>query len=320
MNNSRWIDMRLKIRHFFRKYKRIIIVSIVIWLVIIAVNYILKNMDFAKVPYTTYEPNKAVMDDSKVPTRLQEPISNIIDTFISECNNKEYEKAYELIADDCRKAKFSDSIDNFKEYVNTNFSTKKVHNIQDFSNLNDIYIYNVKILDDIMATGMTDSGYSFYEEKFVIRDTKEGLKLSILGYVATEEMNVLAQDDNMRVKVLSKIINYDNEQYELEITNRTSNYIILYDGSVSNEIEINIGDQNRQMITENREGIIKISPMEKTNIKVSFTKFADDGRTTKELKFNAIRILGQYSIDETQRENDIQNAKDKYSLSIDLDQ
>lgn len=318
--NSWWLDQRLKVRQFFRKYKRVIIVALVIWIVIIVINQIIKNMDFSKVPYTTYEPNKAVMDDSSVPTKLQEPISKIIDNFITACNEKDYEKAYGYIADDCKEVKFSNKIDNFKEYVDTNFDTKKVYNIQDFSNLDDTYIYNVKILEDMMATGMTNSGYSFYEEKFVIRNTKEGLKLSILGYVQTDEMNILAQDNNLRIKINKRIVNYDNEQYEIEITNRTSDYIVLYDGSISNEIEINIGDQKRQMITDNREGLIMISPMSKETIKVSFTKFADDGRTSTELIFNAIRILDRYSNNQEEREADIENAKEKYSLTIDLDQ
>lgn len=313
---NRWIDIRLKIRRFFRKYKRIVISGIVVWIVIIAINYILKNIDFSKVPYTTYEPNKAIMDDSKVPTKLQEPISNLISDFISSCNDKDYEKAYNMLADDCKEMKFSNKIDSFKEYVDTNFNTKKVHNIQDFSNLEDTYIYNVKILDDVLATGMTDSAYSFYEEKFVIRNTKEGLKLSILGYIKTDEMNILAMDDNMRIKVINKIINYDNEQYEVEITNKTGNYIVLYDGSLTNEIEINIGNQRRQMLTDNKEGFILINPMETKTIKMSFTKFADDGRTSKELIFNAIRILESYSAGKT----DVNNAKEKYSLNIDLDQ
>lgn len=311
-----WIDLRLKIRRFFRKYKRIIFVAIIIWLVIIAINYIIKNIDFEKIPYTTYEPNVAVMDNSKVPTKLQEPISNIIEDFINACNNKSYEKAYNMLADDCREMKFGNEIDEFKTYVDTNFDRKKVHNIQDFSNLEDTYIYNVKILDDVMATGMTDSAYSYYQEKFVIRNTKQGLKLSILGYVQTENLDILAMDDNMRIKVVNKVINYDNELYEVEITNKTGDYILLYDGSLTNEIEINIGNQKRQMLTDNREGLIILNPMETETIKMSFTKFADDGRTSRELIFNAIRVLNNYNVDNL----DFSDTKEKYSLIIDLDQ
>ena len=39
-----FIDTRLKIRRFFKKYKKIIIFIIIIWAIIFVVNYILKKV------------------------------------------------------------------------------------------------------------------------------------------------------------------------------------------------------------------------------------------------------------------------------------
>ena len=38
-----FIDTRLKIRRFFKKYKRIIIFIVILWAIIYVVNYILKK-------------------------------------------------------------------------------------------------------------------------------------------------------------------------------------------------------------------------------------------------------------------------------------
>ena len=37
-----WLDIRLKVNDFFKKYKKIFIIVIIAWLIIIAVNYLLR--------------------------------------------------------------------------------------------------------------------------------------------------------------------------------------------------------------------------------------------------------------------------------------
>lgn len=97
-----FIDTRLKIRRFFKKYKKIIIFIIIIWAIIFVVNYILKNMPKEDIPETTYEPNVSVMTEDEVPDKWHETIESTIETFVQRCNNKEYEAAYNMLSDDCK--------------------------------------------------------------------------------------------------------------------------------------------------------------------------------------------------------------------------
>ena len=165
-----WLDIRLKIARFFRKHKRKIIIIIIIWSIIIMINYYLKYRQKVILPQTTYEPHSPVIDKTdKVPEKLKEPISNLIKDFVENCNNKNYDAAYNLLSEEY-KTRYYPSIDKFKEHIDEMFPNKKIYNIQDFSNLNNTYVYRVRLLDDILTDGTTD-GYSFNEEKYVFDNT-----------------------------------------------------------------------------------------------------------------------------------------------------
>lgn len=236
-----FLDLRLKVRNFFKKYKKLLIIIIIVWAIIIAINYFLKQLNENQKPTTTYEPNKAVMDDSEVPKALQEPINNLIGEFVGYCNDKNYETAYSMIDADCKEISYP-TIDNFKAYVDNIYTTKKIYNIQNFSNVDNNYIYNVRILDDIMATGTNGNGYLYYEEKFVLKDTDQGLKLSIGGFIEKKDLNISTEDEYLKIEIPYKIVEYDTETYVVKITNRTQNPIVLLDDSISNEIELSLND------------------------------------------------------------------------------
>lgn len=308
-----FLDLRLKVRNFFKKYKKLLIIIIIVWAIIIAINYFLKQLNENQKPTTTYEPNKAVMDDSEVPKALQEPINNLIGEFVGYCNDKNYETAYSMIDADCKEISYP-TIDNFKAYVDNIYTTKKIYNIQNFSNVDNSYIYNVRILDDIMATGTNGNGYLYYEEKFVLKDTDQGLKLSIGGFIEKRDLNISTEDEYLKIEIPYKIVEYDTETYVVKITNRTQNPIVLLDDSISNEIELSLGNQRRNM-QNSSENLIMVNARETKTVKLYFTKFVDDGNIPEKLMFNAVRVLQSYSGNE---QNTVDNAIDKYSLNIDL--
>lgn len=308
-----FLDLRLKVRNFFKKYKKLLIIIIIVWAIIIAINYFLKQLNENQKPTTTYEPNKAVMDDSEVPKALQEPINNLIGEFVGYCNDKNYETAYSMIDADCKEISYP-TIDSFKAYVDNIYTTKKIYNIQNFSNVDNNYIYNVRILDDIMATGTNGNGYLYYEEKFVLKDTDQGLKLSIGGFIEKKALNISTEDEYLKIEIPYKIVEYDTETYVVKITNRTQNPIVILDDSISNEIELSLGTQKRNM-QNSSDNLIMVNAREAKTVKLYFTKFVDDGNIAEKLIFNAVRVLQSYSGNE---QNTIDNAIDKYSLNIDL--
>lgn len=316
MNNK--AKIHLKIRDFYNKYKKVIFIILIIWTSIFVINRFLKD-DFNanNTPSTTYNPHTSVMNqENVVPEKLQQPIEDLIKQYVTYCNNAEYENAYNMLTDECKTQVFG-SLKNYEEYIKKIFGTGgKIYNIQDFSNLDNTYIYNVRILDDILANGTTN-GYGYYEEKITITGTNSNdLKLNVANFVASENLTIFAEDDYLRIEILGKNIEYDKEIYRVKFTNKSEYPIVLANNREEFEIGIYIGDQTRQANLPIANLVVQ--PNSSQTIDLEFTKFADDGRQTSLMIFNAIRILQSYSGSADKYEKELNEAIKLYSLTLNL--
>lgn len=304
-----WLDFRLKVRKFFREHKRVIIIIVIVWGLVIAINYFLKGKQDPVKPITTYDPHSPVMDETgKVPEEYKEPINNLIDNYINYCNNKEYENAYNLLSNEF-KGKYCKTLDEFKSYVDELFDEKKIYNIQNYSNVNNVYVYQLRLLEDILATGTTD-GYDYKEEKVVIKEEDGVLKLSLNGYIGEEQLGIIAEDEYMRVNIVKKTIKYDTETYTIEFKNKTNNYIKIADNTQSNEVVLQVGNDKRK--AQNLEnGNIIVIPNYTYTREITFNKRFDTGEDATAVMFDAIRVLPEFS-------SNIDKAIKLYSLTINL--
>ena len=311
-----WLDFRLKIMRFFRKHKKKIIIILIVWAIIIAINYYLKYRPKVYVPKTTYEPHSPVMDNTEnVPENYKQPISNLIHNYVEYCNNKDYESAYNLLSTEF-KNRYCNNLDDFKTYVDNIFNTKKIYNIQNFSNLKNTYVYRVRLLDDIMADGTTDD-YKYSEEKYVIKEENGILKLSLNGYCGQENMDIEVENDDMKIKFIKKDIQYDKATYTVQITNKTDNYIVLVDSTTNDEIQIKyINSIKTAKYLKNTS--FYIDPHSSETREITFDEYFDDYDEPKKWYLNAVRILPEYSAEEENAEKEMENAVKLYSLAIDL--
>lgn len=308
--------IQLKIRDFYQKYKKVIFIVLIVWLVIFAINQLLKeNPNENTAPSTTYAPHTSIMNTGKsVPEKLQEPIENMVKQYFDYCNNGEYQKAYDMLSDECKQYEFI-SLNAFEKYIKEIFGNGgKIYNIQDFSNLDNTYIYKVRILDNILANGTTD-GYGYYEEKITIKgDKPDNLKLNIGDFINQENLLVFAEDDYLKIEILNRVINYETEVYTVKFTNKTEYPIVLANNKEGLEIGIYIGDQTRKLNLEVANIVIPANTSQTRELE--FTKFADDGKRTDTMIFNAIRVLQSYSGNASTYEEEINNAIKLYSMTI----
>ena len=309
-----FIDTRLKIRRFFKKYKKVMIFIIILWAIIFLVNYVLKNMPKEEIPETTYEPNISVMTDDEVPKKWQETIESTIDTFVRRCNNKEYENAYNMLSEECKEEVYP-TLNSFQKYVDARFKEKRAYSIQNFSNVGKQYIYDVNLMEDLMATGLTGQNFYYDEEKFVFTENDKTLKLSIDGFVRKTDLNMFAEDENLKINIYSKNVFYDHETYKVTITNRSSHPIVIADGSTKNEITLYTGEDNRNEKAVGSYGIV-LKPNETKSYTFLFNKYCDDGRAPEYMMFNDIRVLRSYSGNESTKQEELDNAIRRYTLRI----
>ena len=307
-----WTDLRIKVRDFFKKHKRKIYIAFIILFLVIFVNSLLEPGKEVIKRITTYEPHVSIMDDnSSVPEKLQTPIEETIDKFINYCNKKEYGNAYDLLTEECKEVAYS-TIDDFKKYVNVRFPNKKLYAIQNYSNLNKKYIYQIKIFDDYLASGLTNQEYSYYDEKITVVEENNEIKLSIGKFIEKVDIKNVAEDDYLKIDIKYKILNYDTETYHVKITNRSEYTAVIADNTVGfGEIILDLGKEYRNREDNYLSNII-LSPGEVQEYDLTFPKFYDDGDTSQNLVFNAIRIIRNYDGDSLKEENSIT----KYSIKM----
>lgn len=302
--------IKTTIINFFKKHGKKIIIILFVWGVILAINYFVGKMEDVPEIQTNYKPHESVMENGNVPTDLQDPIEQIIGQFVENCNNKDYEAAYNLLTEDCQNNIYPD-MELFKQYVDSVFPNKKIYNIQNFSNKDEVYIYTVNILNDILASGLNnEKDEQVYSEKYIVKKENGQLKLSIREYVGRQNLSYMYEDEYMKIKIESVDVKYDNIVYNLNITNKSENYIVYSDYSVDYEIALDTSEGLKRRADEVLEPII-LDKLETKNFSVKFTIFYDEDTVIQDMLFDYIRI---YESDE-----DYENGKnpiDDFAIKI----
>lgn len=311
-------NFRLKIREFFRNYKYIIILVIVALFIIIAVNQFFKNYEEPVIPQTSYKPNTPIINEKEeVPEEEQVPIQEIFDEYVGYCNQKDYQSAYNMLSTACKEAVYP-NIESFSKYIDAVFDQKKIYNIQNMSNIDGAYIYRIRYLDDILATGLTGEDSVWYDEDIITVVTEDGQKkLNIREFIKTEELNKVYENDYLRMEIKDKVIQYEAETYHITVTNRSEYTIVIADFSQENEVTLQAGSQTLSYEKE-YSNMMVIRPGETGYYTLMFGKDYDLSSETDSLNLNMVRILKSYTGTEETREEELKNAEAIYSVKIDL--
>lgn len=313
-----WTSLRIKIRDFWKKNKYKIIVAILAFLILVFINNYMKTHPAEPIHVSNYKPNEpAVVKKTKIPEKEKEPVNETIDRYIQYCNNKEYEKAYNMLSDECKQTVYPD-IEDYKEYIDLLFDQKKIYNLQNLANKKNEYLYRVRILDDILATGSTGEAHLFYDEDiFTLIKVVEEYKIGIRRFIKKEEINKLYEDDYMKMKLLDRVVQYDAETYTVEITNRSEYTLVFADFTENKEIALKVGSEYIGY-QKDLYNVVVIRPGQSTKFQFTFGKSYSLSKESEAIIFNAVRILKTYTGNEETKEEEINNAEKLYSFSFNL--
>lgn len=318
-----YTSFRLKVRHFIRKNKRIIFILVMAWLIIFGINMYLRNRTVDLVPNYTYDAHSSVIDSTtSTPKSLQEPIEDIIDEYVGYCNEGNYQKAFNMLSEDCRKYSFDNSVEKFMDHVLVKMPTPKKYSIQDYSNVNyngrKMYIYEIKYIDDYLATGITNSTYSFTSENLTFYKDDEGeLQMNSGNYIYHADIKSISENEYFKIDVIDKVVNYSIETYKVKLTNRSNYTVVVSDGEESDEVVLVLPNETRK---RSDVSDIVLEPQESITLDFTFPKFIDDGDESNSILFSSIRVMEKYSgtedVDEATIQSEIDNAISKFSMEV----
>lgn len=312
------IELRLKIRHWIKKYGKILFFIIIVWISIFIINKFLGDYQAEQVPNTTKTPQVAVMStNEKVSKKVQTSAEEFIESYVDACNQGKYQKAFAMISENCRKYEFNDDVEKFAKYVLEKMPTPKKYSIQSYSNTQGYYIYEVKYFDDMLATGLTNSEYNFTTEKMVLKKNSKGsFDIAVGNFIEYKDINSVAENDYLKIDVKNCMVRYSTQTYEVKLTNRTDYTIVVADNYIEDEISLALSGEYRG--TESGKTIV-LQPEGSLTVKLGFMKFVDDNDEAQSLLFSNIRVLEEYA--GVTSNNDVKKAEieksiDKFSMNV----
>ncbi len=316
-------EFRLKFKRFFRKYGKIFAIIFIIWAIIFIINLLIKNRNVKPKATTTYEAHTSVIDSTvSTPKSLQKPIEELIDEYIGYCNEGNYQKAFNMLSEECRKYEFNNNIKEYMKHVLVKMPIPKKYSIQDYSNIKygnkKLYIYEIKYTDDVLATGLTNSTYSYTTEKLTFYDGDNGIEMSAGNYIYYTDIKSISENEYLKIDVIGKVVNYSIETYEILLTNRSNYTVVIADGQEKDETILILPNESRKRVETSQ---IVLKPQENLRINMTFPKFVDDGDISQAIVFSSIRVMEKYSgtgeeISEEIKQSEIDNAISKFSMSV----
>ena len=156
-----------------------------------------------------------------------------INNFVDYCNKQDFERAYDLITDECKKQLFK-NVNEFKTtyYQNIFNGEKKNCTIENWVK----NTYRVNFTGDILATGKDDG--TVQQDYITVKEVDDGYKLNINNYIGYADINKKTTKDGITIEVVGRNTYKDYEEYTIKATNKTESLMQLDDVNSTNTLYI----------------------------------------------------------------------------------
>lgn len=317
-----FLDFKLKVIHFYRRNKKKIYIVALALGITISVNIYLGYLKSVEPPSTGYTPHVPIISGEEVgDKKTKNTIEDEIGKYMDFCNNKDYKSAFDCLTEDCKKYKFKNSLQEFKNYVDYVFDEKKVYSIQNITTKDNVYIYKVEIIEDILATGMNNEDSDWVYDEYVVM-TKDGdnFKFAVDGYIKDEKIEGLTyEDEYMLASVIERITTYDQVTYRFRVKNKTQNDIVIANTHDNNELVLSLNGDYRIFKDENLEEKEVVAYNGNTiEFTATFKKYFDESKEETDVIFNKVRVLKDYSGIDQYWEKELKDTVKAYSVTFPL--
>lgn len=241
--------------------------------------------------------DKSAITGQNVSSKQLSTDTNTINNFINYCNQKDLEKAYSMLTEDC-KSQIYTTLDTFtKAYYNDVFNgQKKTCTIENwFGNT-----YKVDIYDDMLATGK-ESKYS--KQDYITIETENGEnKLNINNYIGHKDINKTTTNDNITVQVESRDTYKDYEEYTIKVKNDKDKTIQLdtIQSPKTLYLEDEKGVKYNYYSNELADSMLTIEAGHSKEMTIKFYSTYTSSKKIRRIVFSNLKVIDGYRIETVQ--------------------
>lgn len=173
--------------------------------------------------------NNVKIDDIKtdnIKDLKNNTIENTMKLFVSYCNSGNYESAYNMLTDECKKALKYYDVKTFKEaYIDIRFEDPQEYTLTRWASNDDIITCLITFNGDLLATG--GEKYSANEEYYSFVKKDGTYKINVNNYIYGNNNNTKYLFDNVDIKIDNIDVYSTYQEITLEITNKSDKEIAI---------------------------------------------------------------------------------------------
>lgn len=244
--------------------------------------------------------SKPIVSKDKVPEEYRKDFGDLIDQFFTYCIEHQPELAYNLVSEETKKNLYPTEQLFEDLYYSEKFKGDKQFSFQSWISSGKLYIYQVKIFDNMLSTGKSNDIY--YQDFVTISPEQGEYKLNINNLIGIKNINQTYKNDFLEVKVKKSQVFMDYEIYEFEIKNITDSVIKIDSREETDNIYVvdKKGNRYSALLHENTEEEMTLEPYETKKVNIKFSDTYREGIVINKIVFNDIII--NYNKNDEQRE------------------
>ena len=232
--------------------------------------------------------SETILSDENVPEQYRDDFGNLIEQFFTYCTNHEPRRAYNLLAQETIDVLYPTEEIFERSYCAEKFDGDKDFSFQSWIKSGDLYIYQVKIFDNMLATGISNDTY--YEDYVTITPENGEYKLNINSLVGVKNINQNYNNDQLDITIRESQVFMNYEIYSFEIKNKTDKTILLDSREKTDTTYVtdDLNNQYSSLLYENNEEDLIIAPGETKTISIRFSDVYREGIVISQMTFGDI--------------------------------
>ena len=238
--------------------------------------------------------SESMVTGGRVSSTYSEQIGQVINQFFTYCVNHDPQRAYDMVSNNTKQVLYQTEELFEKNYYQNKFNGNKQFSFKSWSRTDTLYIYQVRIFDNMLATGQTSDNYI---EEYVTIAVEEGsYKLNLNSYLGRKQISVKNEDENLSIQVVMLDRYLDYEVYTLNVQNKTDSNILLDTKRKTNSCYVvdSMGNKFEALLYENSDEDLEILPNEMKTIQIRFSDAYREGLQIKSINFTDIVNSEEY--------------------------
>lgn len=241
---------------------------------------------------------------------VKDEIQEVLEQFLEAVCEQNIQKAYSYLTRECKQIHYP-SVEIFAQSYCSDIVDKK-HDFQLWTTGNNLYVYRVKFLDDLLATGR-DTSKNYLQDYITVIKQDGFYRLNINQFIQIRQFDEMVESKDITFQLKQVETYLDYEIYEIQITNDTNKEIILDPREDDDSVYVKNKDglKIRALLYENKAEDLQIGPKETKTIQI---KFNNTFNGTK-----AIRCVGFSNIIFDQQAYQEDSKKEAGKIEIEID-